>query len=59
MPGTSAPGTAGRHDPERLPVTSTSETSAPETDQELSIPSPRRTGEGERWIERLGWEETG
>lgn len=54
-------------------MTTTSDTHAPDTrptdarptgtrtagtEHHAAVPTPRRTGEGESWLARLGWEET-
>ena len=39
-------------------MTTNVETAVPESDQDVPVPAPRRDGQGERWIDRLGWEET-
>ena len=51
-------------------MTTTSDTHAPDThladtrartagtEHHVGVPTPRRTGEGESWLARLGWEET-
>ncbi|GAA4981965.1 hypothetical protein GCM10025792_30520 [Pseudonocardia tropica] len=55
MPGTSTPGTAV-HTARRKAPMSTSET---RTDSPAArVPAPRRADRGERWTERLGWEES-
>ncbi|WP_255426213.1 hypothetical protein [Pseudonocardia sp. C8] len=41
-------------------MTTNTETTEAEPDQDaVAVPPPRRTGRGESWVERLGWEEVG
>ena len=51
--------TSDTHAPDtHLPDTRATRARTAGTEHDVGVPTPRRTGEGESWLARLGWEET-